>query len=258
MNYIEVNREGAIARVFLNRPEKRNPLSASMVSELRRSLEDLAGRPEIRVVILTGRGSTFSAGADLAELDAMRTASMRDHASSSFALARLFDQIRLHPKPIVARVNGHAIAGGCGLALACDFAVAADHAKLGFTEVRIGFVPAIVSMLVRESLIDRHMRDLMLTGRLIDAGKAARIGLLTRAVDASVLDDVVDELTKSIVQETSGSAVALTKRLLAATRGLPQASAFRFLSAFNALARSTDDCREGVSAFLDKRDPSWK
>lgn len=258
MNELEFTLSGAVATVALNRPEKRNPLSVSMVAALTRVFAELTNNDDVRVIVLTGKGSTFSAGADLAELDAMRTAPMEDHVDSSAALANLFFAMRMHPKPIIARVNGHAIAGGAGLVLACDFGVAVDHAKMGFTEVRIGFVPAIVSTLARGGVIDRRLRDLLLTGRLIEADEAVRYGLLTKAVEPPQLDATVRDLADTIQNETSGTAVAMTKRLLASTEGMPQGNAFRFLSAYNALARSTDDCREGIAAFLEKREPEWK
>lgn len=257
MSQIERHRTGVIETISLNRPDKRNPLSAGMVSDLTSALTELSSDETLRVIVITGKGSVFSAGADLAELDAMREASMRDHVASSTSLAGLFGLMRSHPKPIIARVNGHAVAGGCGLALACDFAIAVDHARVGFTEVRIGFVPAIISTLLRESIADRRLRDLLLSGRLIEAAEAVRMGLLTRAVDASQLDDAVESLAKGIADETSGTAIALTKRLLSVTQGLPQSAAFKFLAAYNAIARGTDDCKEGVTAFLEKRKPNW-
>jgi len=257
MSHIERHRTGTIETISLNRPDKRNPLSAGMVTDLAAALTELSHDETLRVIVITGKGSVFSAGADLAELDAMREASIGEHAASSASLAGLFALMRRHPKPLIARVNGHAVAGGCGLALACDFAIAADHAKLGFTEVRIGFVPAVISTLLRESIVDRRVRDLLLSGRLIEAAEAVRIGLLTRAVDASQLDDTVESMAHDIANETSGTAVALTKRLLAATQGLPQTAAFKFLAAYNAIARGTDDCKEGVTAFLEKRKPDW-
>ncbi|MGA7306669.1 MAG: enoyl-CoA hydratase-related protein [Rhodothermales bacterium] len=258
MSYVETERSGAVATLTLNHPEKRNPLSGPMVAALTASFSELRDDGDIRVIVLTGKGSAFSAGADLSELDAMQTAPMGDHVRSSYALAALFSAMRMHPKPIIARVNGHAIAGGCGLALACDFAIAADHAKVGFTEVRIGFVPAIVSALLRTSMLDRRMRDLLLTGRLVEADEAVRLGLLSKAVDPHELDTAVEVLAETIIRETSATAVAMTKRLLASIDGMPQANAFRFLSAHNALARATEDCREGIAAFLEKREPPWK
>lgn len=258
MSYVKIEYSGAVATVTLNRPEKRNPLSGPMVSALQDALRSLAGESGTRVIVLTGAGSVFSAGADLAELDVMRTAPIGEHTDSSSALAELFRSMRFHPKPIIAKINGHAIAGGLGLALASDFAIAADHAKVGFTEVRIGFVPAIVSTLARSTVGDRPLRDLLLTGRLVEAGDGVRLGLLTKAVPSSALDETVDQLAESICTETSATAIAMTKRLLAVTEGMPQGNAFQFLAAHNALVRATDDCREGISAFLEKRDPLWK
>lgn len=258
MDYVEVGLRKAVATITLNHPEKRNPLSGPMIGHLRAAFEDLRNEAGVRVIVVTGRGSAFSAGADLSELDAMRAAPMAEHMASSYALAKLFSVMRMYPKPIIARVNGPAVAGGCGLVLACDFAIAADHARIGFTEVRIGFVPAIVSALARAGMLDRRLRDLLLTGRLVEAEEGLRLGLLSRVVDAHGLDDAVERLAKTIIEETSATAVAMTKRMLASAESMPQASALRFLAACNALARATDDCKEGIAAFLEKRDPPWK
>ncbi|MEM8601903.1 MAG: enoyl-CoA hydratase-related protein, partial [Bacteroidota bacterium] len=178
--------------------------------------------------------------------------------ADSARLGRLFDALYQHPKPVIAKVNGHAIAGGCGLAAVCDVSVVADHAKLGFTEVRIGFVPALVAVFVRRKLGEAAARDLMLRGHLIDAAEASRIGLVTRAVPAADLDAAVDALAHEIATRTSGTAVALTKRLLAAVPGMGWEEALSYATNLNALARSTDDCQAGIAAFLDKIDPPWR
>jgi methylglutaconyl-CoA hydratase len=242
---------------MLNRPDARNALNASLVGELRSALREAADDNEIRTVVISGAGSAFSAGADLSELQALRSASVTQNRASSEALASLFGEIRRHPKPIVARVNGHAIAGGCGLAIACDLAVAANGSKLGFTEVRIGFVPAIVSRLLRNRVSDGQIRSLLLTGRLIDAPEAAEIGLIHQAVPAEELDKAVSEITSAIALQTSPTAVALTKRMLAATDGMPADAAATFLTSFNALARQTGDVAKGIDSFLNKEKPSW-
>ncbi len=183
---------------------------------------------------------------------------MEANLADSEHLARLFAAIYTHPKPIVAKVNGHAIAGGCGLAAVCDFALVAEPAKLGFTEVRIGFVPAIVAVFVMRKLGEASARDLLLRGHLISASEAARIGLTTRAVPVDQLDAETDALCTELATETSGSAIALTKQLLADVQGMGLNEGVRTAARMNALARATDDCRAGVAAFLGKTDPPWK
>ena len=214
------HRSGRVLTLTLNRPDKRNALSADLVGALKEALADAAEDDGVRVVVLTGAGKVFSAGADLAALEALQTASPLDNLADSQHLASLFEAIYRHPKPIIAKVNGHAIAGGCGLAAVCDFALVADRAKLGFTEVRIGFVPAIVSVFVLRKLGEAAARDLMLRGHLVSAEDAVAAGLVTRAVPADDLDAAVDALAEELATETSATAVALTKRLLADVPGM--------------------------------------
>lgn len=250
--------DGRVATITLNRPEKRNALNKELVdalaSALRRAEEDDA----IRCIIITGEGSAFSAGADLAALQRLQDASRDENESDSRRLADLFRRIHLHPKAVIARINGHAIAGGCGLAAACDISVAAAEAKLGFTEVRIGFVPAIISVFVLRKLGETAARDLLLRGRLISAEEAERVGLITRAVPSGDLDDTVDGIARDLATETGPGAVALTKRLLSAVPGKNLDDALDYAVEMNVEARGTDECRAGVRAFLDKEDPPWK
>lgn len=251
-------RSGAVLTLTLDRPDVRNALSADLVDALRRALDEAAGDASLRAVVLAGSGSVFSAGADLVALQALQGASAEANLADSERLAGLFEAIYRHPLPVVAKVHGHAIAGGCGLAAVCDVSLAAEGAKLGFTETRIGFVPAIVAVFVVRKLGEAPARDLLLRGHLIGADEAARVGLVTRAVPAADLDAAVDMLTAEIARETSRSAVALTKRLLADVPSMGLAEGLSYASRLNALARSTDDCRAGVLAFLEKRDPPWR
>lgn len=252
------SRTGSVLTLTLDRPDVRNALSADLVDALRRALDGAAGDASLRAVVLAGSGSVFSAGADLAALRALQSAGAEDNLADSERLADLFEAIYRHPLPVVAKVHGHAIAGGCGLAAVCDVAVASETAKLGFTETRIGFVPAIVAVFVVRKLGEAAARDLLLRGHLIPAAEAARIGLVTRAVPAADLNAAVDAVTAEIACETSRSAVALTKRLLADVPSMGLAEGLSYASRLNALARSTDDCRAGVRAFLEKRDPPWR
>lgn len=254
---LQTSRDGAVLTLTLDRPEVRNALNAEVVGALRQRLAEAASEDGIRVIVLTGSGKAFSAGADLAALQTLQSASAEANLADSEHLAGLFDAIARHPKPIIAKVNGHAIAGGCGLAAACDIALVADHAKLGFTEVRIGFVPAIVAVIARRKLGDADLRDLMLTGRLISAEEAAAMGLVTRALPADDLDAATADLCRQLATETSGTAVALTKRLLLDVHGMGWAEGVSHAVRLNALARATDDCKAGVAAFLGKTDPPW-
>ena len=255
---LDISRSGPVLTLALDRPEVRNALNADLVGRLIDALDEAAVDTSVRVVVLTGNGRVFSAGADLAALQALQSASAEANLADSEHLADLFEAIYTHPKPIVAKVNGHAIAGGCGLAAVCDFALVAEPAKLGFTEVRIGFVPAIVSVFVMRKLGEASARDLLLRGHLISAAEAATIGLVTRAVPADQLDAETAALCSELATETSWSAIAFTKQLLADVQGMGLSEGLRTASRANALARSTDDCRAGVAAFLSKTDPPWK
>lgn len=247
-----------VATITLNRPDKRNALSAALVAALRAALDEAAADDAVRVVVLSGEGATFSAGADLGALEVLQSASPLENLADSEHLAGLFAQLYLHPKPVIARVHGHAIAGGCGLAAVCDFALVAEGARLGFTEVRIGFVPAIVAVFVLRKLGEAAARDLLLRGGLIAAGEAARMGLVTRALPAAALDEAVAALARELAADTSASAVALTKRLLAYLPGMGLQEALAFATQANAFARATDDCQAGIAAFLNKTAPPWK
>ena len=247
-----------VAAITLNRPDKRNALNSALVAALGEALNAAAADEAVRVIVLTGAGNVFSAGADLAALETLQSASAMDNLADSEHLAALFEQIYLHPKPVIARVNGHAIAGGCGLAAVCDVAIAATRAKLGFTEVRIGFVPAIVMVFVLRKLGEAAARDLLLRGALVTAEEAAAMGLITRAVAPESLDEAVDALARELATQTSASAVALTKKMLAQVPGMGLREALAYATQMNAFARSTPDCQAGIAAFLNKTDPPWR
>lgn len=255
---LQTHRNGSTLTLTLDRPDVRNALSADLVEALRRALDAAAADSALRAVVLAGSGSVFSAGADLAALQTLQHASAEANLADSERLAGLFEAIYRHPLPVVAKVHGHAIAGGCGLAAVCDVSLAASGAKLGFTETRIGFVPAIVAVFVVRKLGEAAARDLLLRGHLVDAEEAARIGLVTQVLAPDRLDAATDALTAELARETSRSAVALTKRLLADVPAMGLAEGLSYAARLNALARSTDDCRAGVAAFLDKRDPPWR
>jgi methylglutaconyl-CoA hydratase len=255
---ITIEQADSILRVTLNRPAKRNALNQEVVRDLIDAFDRARDASEVRVVVLTGEGTTFSAGADLDALKKLQSASREENEYDSSLLAKLFSTIYRHPKIVIARVNGHAVAGGCGLVAAADFAIAADTAKLGFTEVKIGFVPAIVSTILIGRLRGADVRRLLLTGDLVDANEAVRMGLLASAVSPDELDDAVDALAGRIATETSPNAIALTKKLLCDVPGMSFERALEYTTDLNVQARSTDDCRAGVAAFLDNEDPPWK
>jgi len=254
---VETSTNDQIRTIRLNRPDKRNALNAALVTALKDALTAADEEESVRAVVLTGTGSAFSAGADLASLKALQEASPRENERDSRHLAELFRQIYRHPLPIIAQVNGPAVGGGAGLAAVCDLSLVAEDATIGFSEVRIGFVPALVTVFVRRKLGETAARDLLLRGRLVDGTEAATLGLVTRAVPADRLKDEAQALAHELATTTSGTAVALTKRMLAQVPGMGLEEALDYAVQMNAFARGTEECRAGIAAFLNEEDPPW-
>jgi len=259
---LNVHTDAGIQTVLLNRPEKRNALTPQLIDDLTQALEAAASNHHCRVIILTGAGSSFCAGLDLEHLRAM---SQSPHGDPRFVgecqadaenVAVLLRSVYSCPKPTIAAVNGPAIAGGMGIATLCDFTLAVPEAKFGYTEVRIGFVPAIVAAFLRIQIGDKRSRDLLLTGRLLGAAEAESLGLVTRIVPEPDLMREARALAQRLLRN-SPCAMEATKRLLNrfSDRSLPDDVETAILA--NVQARSTEDFKEGVSAFLDKRDAHW-
>lgn len=248
--------EGGFISITLNRPEKRNALNAVMMGELQRALEAAAEDASCGVVLLTGAGGTFCAGMDLAYLEGLNGKTPEEHRADTEQIARLLRTLYDLPKPTIAAVNGAAVAGGMGLATVCDFTLAVPEAKFGYTEVRIGFIPAIVSVFLRDQIGDKRARDLLLTGRLIEAREAFESGLVTRIVPADGLMPEARELAARLLQN-SPQAMRATKRLLSDYARARLDREIEAAIAANVAARATEDFREGVRAFLEKRKPSF-
>jgi methylglutaconyl-CoA hydratase len=251
-----VTRDGAVATITLNRADKRNALDSAMVDGITYALAELDHESAIRVIVLTGAGRDFCAGADLAALERIASgADAIDNLRDAQQLGHLFVRMRHATKPIIAAVRGNAIAGGAGLAGACDIVLAADDAVFGYPEVHLGFVPAMVMALLRRSVGEKVAFELVARGDRIDAHEAHRIGLVNRVFAADAFDDAVGEYAASLATR-SASAILLTKRLLYGMDGLSFEEAIARGAEVNALARSTEDCRAGVRRFLDRnREP---
>ena len=257
MEFVLYTVDAPKATIVINRPEKRNALNRRVVIELQQCIEQACSDARVRVIVLTGAGSVFSAGADLQALQELQTATALENLEDSQELARLFETIYRAPKPVIAKVNGHAIAGGCGLASVCDFSLVAKEAKMGFTEVRIGFVPAIVMVFIVRKLGEAASRDLLLRGHLITAAEAEHKGLITHSVSSDELEELTESLVEELCTKTSASAVALTKKLFADIQGSGLTDALGIASQMNAFARSTADCQAGLDAFLTKKPMPW-
>jgi len=252
---LHVATEAHITTITLNRPDKRNAISYELIDDLLAALEEVE-RSVSLVLILTGAGKAFCSGMDLDNLKALVGRTPEQNVKDSEIMARLFRSLYDFPRPTIAAVNGAAIAGGCGLATLCDFTLAAPEAKFGYTEVRIGFVPAIVSTFLLRQVGDKHARDLLLTGRIIGAEEAHRIGLVNEVVPAEKLIERTRELALQLM-ENSPASLTCTKRLLSEHARSELDAQIRSAVRENAAIRSTQDFREGISSFLEKRKPHW-
>ena len=250
-----VGYDGSIATITLNRPDKRNAISYELIEELLTVLDEVANS-SARVLILTGAGKAFCSGMDLDNLKVLVGRSPEQSLKDSEIMARLFRSLYDFPRLTIAAVNGAAIAGGCGLATLCDLTLAAPEAKFGYTEVRIGFVPAIVSTFLLRQVGEKHARDLLLTGRIIEAEEAHRIGLINEIVPAEKLIERARELASQLMENSPASLVC-TKRLLSDYARAQLDAQIQAAVRENAAIRATQDFREGISSFLEKRKPRW-
>src|SRR4051794_23338165 len=246
---------GRILTITLNRPQRRNALTSGMIQELTLALR-VAEDSRCGIVVLRGAGEHFCSGLDLSELRAMIGRSMEQHRLDSMNIAELFRTLYNLSLPSIAEVRGFALAGGMGLATLCDFTLASDDARLGYTEVKIGFVPAIVSSFLLLQLGEKPARDLLLTGRILDAAEAHTLGLITKVVPAAELDAAVSDLSTTLLAN-SPSSMRATKHLLHRQEIERLSRNMRAAVNINAELRATDDFREGITAFLEKRKPVW-
>ena len=247
--------DAGIATVTLNRPEKRNAISFELLNELLAAFEEVEASTA-QVLILTGAGKAFCAGLDLEELKSLLGKTHAENVTDSERIARVFRRLYDFPKPTIAAVNGAAIAGGTGLATMCDFTLAVPEAKFGYTEVRIGFIPAVVSSILVWQVGHKVARDLLISGRIFDAAEAHRLGLVNEVVDAGRLMPRARELAHALL-ENSPSSMRATKALMNGFIGKDLDRQFADSITQNAQARTTADFREGVTAFLEKRKPKW-
>lgn len=243
--------ENAIARITLNRPEKRNALDPQTLEELPQALARAEEEAAVKVVALAGAGKDFCAGLDLTTLRQAAEPAVFEKMQDAERLVRLFLQMRRMTKPIVALVRGRALGGGCGLATACDIVLAAESAEFGYPEIRIGFVPAIVSVLLRRSVGEKKAAELMLSGRRITAVEAERLGLVTFVFPDAAFEQKCEEKLAELAAQ-GAQAMRLTKQILYQIDGLNFEAALRAAVDVNVLARLTEDFAQGVAAFLHK------
>lgn len=240
---------GSIARITLNRPAKRNALNEALVSALKEALRKASAEEAVRVAVITGAGQDFCSGADLEVLGKISEASVSENAEDARSLMELFALIRQVPVPVVAAVRGRALAGGCGLASACDLVLAASSTRFGYPEVKIGFVPAMVMAILRRNVSEKRAFELITRGSEISANEAREMGLVNHVFSDQEFEDNVDAYARGF-EKVSRSAVALTKSLLYQIDGMGFAEALATGADVNVIARMTEDCQKGIAGFL--------
>ncbi|HSM50378.1 MAG TPA: enoyl-CoA hydratase/isomerase family protein [Thermoanaerobaculia bacterium] len=256
---VEVRREGDLLRVVLNDPDRANALSPAMVAELTEIFRRDWRADGVRALLLSGAGRHFCAGADLAHLAALQEATIEENRRDSQALRDLFAALLRQEALTVALVHGSCVAGGCGLATACDFVVAAEDARFLYSEVRIGFVAALVATFLPLRVRGSDLRELLLFPRPLPAARALEIGLVNRVVPAAELEDAALALAGEILAGASSESIARTKRLLLELPGLSFEERLDRAAEANAEARMTADCKRGIATFLaEKKTPDWR
>lgn len=257
MRYITYKTQDRIAFITLNRPEKRNALNAQLVDELKQAVKQAEDDTEAKVVVLKGEGKAFCAGADLEYLQSLQTNSYEENLMDSENLAELFKMIYSSTKVFIAQVEGHAIAGGAGLATVCDFIFSVPEVKYGYTEVAIGFVPAIVSVFLIRKIGETKAKELLLTGKIISASQAKEMNIFNEVFKVSEIKKAVLSFAEALINNTSQESLKLTKQLINKVQDTDYDSALKFAAKMNAESRATDDCKKGISAFLNKEKIKW-
>lgn len=254
VTYEVVERVGYIS---LNRPEKRNALSYEMVSELKLAFMNAEADSNCKVIVIKGNGEAFCSGADLAYLQQLQKNSFDENLADSRHLMELFQFIYHSNKVVIAQVNGPALAGGCGLATVCDFCFATPQSTFGYTEVKIGFVPAIVMVFLVRKIAEKLARELLLTGDVFNAEKALKYNLINEIVEPENLQETVFKFAQKLCKQTSAQSLDLVKKMLANVQSMDINDALEYAAQTNAKARAADDCKRGIAAFLNKEKLSW-
>ncbi len=257
MNFVNYTVKDRICTITLNRPEKRNALNEQVVSELKLAFQQAAEDKDAKVIVLAAKGEAFCAGADLAYLQQLQQNTFEENLADSNHLKELFQTIYTHPKVVIAKIQGHAIAGGCGLATVCDFSFSVEEAQFGYTEVRIGFIPAIVKVFLLRKIGEGKAKELLLSGDLISADEAKAFGLINHVVKEGELDETVSEFARKLVKKNSGQSMQFTKQMIAHVQELKLEDGLNYAAEQNAKARASEDCQKGIAAFLNKEKPSW-
>jgi len=254
---IELQQHGSVLTVALNRPESHNAMSPQMIMALTAVFRDLRQREDVRIVVLTGNGRSFCAGADLNYMRAAADYSFADNIRDGEAIFDLMVSVENCPQPVVGRINGAAIGGGAGLVSCCDITVVVDRAKFAFSEARLGIIPAVISPFVLAKIGPNNGRELFLTGERFSAERARQVGLVQHVVAAIDLDKVVQERVSQLLQAAPGAQAAV-KQLIQQVAYQPKTAVRGYTANMIAQRRASDEGREGMSAFLEKRRPVWQ
>ena len=248
MTYVTAETRGPVGMITLARPEKKNALDRQTAEELQAALDRLGADATVRVVVLSAQGEDFCAGADLQALEAMLAEGLKAHLQDAQALGKVFITMRTIPKPVVGVIRGRALAGGAGLATACDMVLAHVESSFGYPEVQVGFVPAMVMTMLRRAVGEKRAFDLIATGRRISAAEALHMGLVSRVLAAESFDADVEKIIQGIAASPP-TALAMTKRLFYGLDTLDFRAGIALGAKINVEARSTEDFREGVKRF---------
>lgn len=241
----------------LNRPEKRNALNQELIESLKSELNKVKNLDSVKTVTIRANGPVFCSGADLDMLKAISSFTEKQNSAETQSIADLFHLIYTFPKPVIAEVQGDAFAGGCGLATVCDFVFAAETVNFSYPEVKIGFIPAIVSWFLIHKIGEGKARELLLTGRMVQAPEAQRMGLINFIADSGQLPFEVDVFRSNLVSTVSVNSIAETKKLMADLHGKSLEDGLKQAVKTNVKIRQTPDCKEGIAAFLEKRKPRF-
>ena len=257
MDLIVYNKSERVANITINRPGKRNALNPELVTCLKNTFTAAAEDEDVKVIVLKANGDVFSAGADLEYLQQLQNNTSEENFGDTLALKELFLTIYQSPKLVIAQVEGHAIAGGCGLISVCDIVFSVPEARFGYTEVKIGFIPALVTCFLARKLGEGRAKELLLTGELIDARRASDYGLINFIASKDDISISVAAYAQQIVRATSAQSISRSKQLLNSVQDLSLEEGLNLAVRLNVETRSSADCKKGIAAFLNKDKLEW-
>jgi methylglutaconyl-CoA hydratase len=258
MKFIQTTITDRIGFIVLNRPDKRNALNFEFVSELKECFTEFSKNDAVKVIVLKAEGTSFCAGADLEYIQQLQNNTYEENLVDSTHLMELYHMIYTLNKVVIAQVNGHALAGGCGLVTVCDFAFCIPEANFGYTESRIGFIPAIVMSFLVKKIGEANARMMLLSGNVIKAQDALQYGIINSILDSEEeLEETVTTFAKHLIEHNSSTSMELTKKMFAEIQGMPLAEALNYAAKMNATARNSADCKRGIEGFLNKESVKW-